>query len=80
MGSDQRATEIKTFSPRKAVKCQAAFPGREAIKSLAPSARRRVKAESKMETTSDDTAESGQAMKVICYRPLGSRRFYSELC
>lgn len=80
MRSDQRTTEIKTFSPGKAVKCQAPFPGREAIKSLALSAHRRVKAESKMEATSEDTAESGQAMKVICCRPLGSRRSYSELC
>lgn len=79
MGSGHRIIKIKTFCPGKAAKCQAAFPGRQAIKSLAPSAHKRVKAESKMKTRSD-TAESGQAMKVICCRrPLGSRRSYSEL-
>lgn len=80
MGSDRRIIEIKTFCPGKAAECQAAFPGRQAIKSLAPSAHKRVKTESKMRTRSEDTAESGQAMKVIrCRRPLGSRRSYSKL-
>lgn len=48
---------------------------------LSPSAHKRVNAEGKMETRSEDTAESGQTVKVIfCKRSLGSRRSYSELC
>jgi len=32
VGSDQRISEIKTFCPGKAAKCQAAFTGRQVIK------------------------------------------------